>query len=63
MHGPDDDTAFFDVERGSIVHVVIGTNGEDLIRAGGETTADAWHGALGRRNGESQDRRIICLPA
>jgi hypothetical protein len=29
--------AHFDVERVSIVHVVTGTNGEDLIRAEGKT--------------------------
>ena len=39
------DTAFFDVERVSIVHVVIGSNGEDQIRAEGETTAEAWRRA------------------
>jgi hypothetical protein len=32
------DTAFYDVERGGIAHVVIGSNGENQIRAEGETT-------------------------
>ncbi len=40
------DTAFFDVERGGIVHVVIGSNGENQIRAEGKTVAEAWRRAL-----------------
>jgi hypothetical protein len=42
------DTVLFGVRRGGIVHVVIGTNGEDLIHAEGKTAAEAWHEALGQ---------------
>jgi hypothetical protein len=41
-------TAFFDVERGGIMHVVIGSNGENQIRDGGETNAEAWREVLGQ---------------
>jgi hypothetical protein len=42
------DTAFFDAEHGTIVYVVIGTNGENQIRAEGRTAFDAWREALGQ---------------
>jgi hypothetical protein len=42
------ETAFVDLERGGIVHVIIGTNGENQIRAEGETAAEAWYRALGQ---------------
>jgi hypothetical protein len=35
------ETAFVDLERGGIVHVVIGANGENLIGAEGKTAAEA----------------------
>jgi hypothetical protein len=41
------DTAFF-VEVGGLVHVVTGTNGENMIRAEGATCAEAWRRALDR---------------
>ena len=40
------DTAFRDVERGGVVRVVNGSNGENPIRAEGKTTAEAWRRAL-----------------
>jgi hypothetical protein len=44
------DTAFHDVERGGIIHVVIGSNGENQIRAEGATGSEAWRrGGGGRR--------------
>jgi hypothetical protein len=42
------DTAFVDVEGGGIVHVVIGSNGENQIQAEGKTAAEAWRNALGQ---------------
>jgi hypothetical protein len=42
------ETAFVDVECGGIIHVVIGTNGENQIRAEGETAAEAWCRELGQ---------------
>jgi hypothetical protein len=36
------DTAFFDVENGGQVWVVIGSNGENQIRAEGATGAESW---------------------
>jgi hypothetical protein len=35
------DTAFHDVDRGGIIHVVIGSNGENMIRAEGATCREA----------------------
>jgi hypothetical protein len=40
------DTAFHDVDRGGIIHVVIGSNGENQIRAEGATRVEAWRRAL-----------------
>jgi hypothetical protein len=40
--------AFFDLELGGIVHVVLGSNGENRIRAERETAAEAWCRALGQ---------------
>jgi hypothetical protein len=40
------DTAFHDVEDGGQVWVVIGTNGENQIRAEGPTRVEAWRRAL-----------------
>ena len=40
------DTAFHDVDRGGIIHVVIGSNGENQIRAEGATRPEAWRRAL-----------------
>jgi hypothetical protein len=42
------DTASWDVERGGrgIVHVVLGSDGENAIRAEGKSTAEAWRSAL-----------------
>jgi hypothetical protein len=40
------DTAFHDVDRGGIIHVVIGSNGENRIRAEGATCREAWRRAL-----------------
>jgi hypothetical protein len=42
------DTAFFDVEDGGPVWVVAGTNGENMIRAEGATSAETWRRALDR---------------
>jgi hypothetical protein len=42
------ETTFIDVERGGIVRVVTGSNGENQIRAEGETAAEAWYRALGQ---------------
>jgi hypothetical protein len=39
------DTAFY-VEGGGLVHVVIGSNGENQIRAEGATRPKAWRRAL-----------------
>ena len=40
------DTAFHDVAGGGLVHVVIGSNGENMIRAEGATCREAWRRAL-----------------
>jgi hypothetical protein len=42
------ETAFYEVDRRTIVHVVIGSNGENRIWAEGGTAADVWHEALGQ---------------
>jgi hypothetical protein len=39
------DPAFY-VAGGGLVHVVIGSNGENQIRAEGATCREAWHRAL-----------------
>ena len=51
------DTAFYDVERGGVVRVVIGSNGENQIRAEGETTAEAWRVALDQATAVGMLRR------
>lgn len=43
---PIDDTAFIDADQGGIVHVVIGSKGENQIRAEGQTSAEAWREVL-----------------
>jgi hypothetical protein len=40
------DTAFHDVERGGLVWVVTGSNGENRIRAKGATCAETWRRVL-----------------
>jgi hypothetical protein len=45
------DTAFFDVEDGGPVWVVAGTNGENMIRAEGATSAESWRRARPGRGG------------
>ena len=46
------DTAFHDVDRGGIIHVVIGSNGENQIRAEGATCREAWRRALDQARGD-----------
>jgi hypothetical protein len=40
------DTAFHDVDRGGIIHVVIDSNGENQIRAEGATGSEGWRWAF-----------------
>jgi hypothetical protein len=54
------DTAFHDVEDGGQVWVVIGTNGENRIRAEGATGSEAWRRALCFTAHRKRDTRALC---
>jgi hypothetical protein len=54
------DTAFHDVDRGGIIHVVIGSNGENQIRAEGATCREAWRRALCFTAHRMRDTLTLC---